>query len=192
LAAATATSRTTCSATFGGVKGSGYGWDWDAGSMYIRNETDQTRYGFFNYENLQAALNGQGGFGYYRIGPERDAEQPGHLRLHRAADLEQRAVREHAVRRQGIARHLQDGRRPDGIGGWATSSVVKSSTTPGTTGHVHRQHRRPRLLGCERVAQHQRVFAELYMPVFKNLEVTAPCATTITRTSAARGTRRSA
>ena len=61
----------------GGIKGADWGWDWDAGVMYIKNETNQTRSGFFNYPNLLQALSGQGGFGYYRIGQNASLNNPG-------------------------------------------------------------------------------------------------------------------
>ena len=60
-----------------GVKGSNWGWDWDAGAMYIRNDGSVRQSGYLNYQNLLQALNGRGGFGYYRIGASAGLNNPG-------------------------------------------------------------------------------------------------------------------
>jgi iron complex outermembrane receptor protein len=60
-----------------GVKGTNYGWEWDAGAMYIRNDGSVRQRGYINYPNLLAALNGQGGFGYYRVGANANLNNPG-------------------------------------------------------------------------------------------------------------------
>jgi iron complex outermembrane receptor protein len=60
-----------------GIKGTNYGWEWDAGAMYIRNDGSIRSTGYINYQNLLNALNGQGGFGYFRIGGNAGLNNPG-------------------------------------------------------------------------------------------------------------------
>jgi iron complex outermembrane receptor protein len=59
-----------------GIKGTNWGWDWDAGAMYITNDGKIRENGYLNYQNLLQALNGQGGFGYYRIGANANLNNP--------------------------------------------------------------------------------------------------------------------
>ena len=51
-----------------GVKGTTANWDWDVAGLYIRSNLQYGLSNYINYPNLLQALNGQGGFGYYRIG----------------------------------------------------------------------------------------------------------------------------
>ena len=60
-----------------GIKGTNYGWDWDAGVLYIANDGSVTQRGLLNYQNLLQALNGNGGFGYYRVGASAGLNNPG-------------------------------------------------------------------------------------------------------------------
>jgi len=60
-----------------GLKGANFGWDWDAGAMYIRNDGSIRSTGYINYQNLLQALNGFGGFGYYRVGANASLNNPG-------------------------------------------------------------------------------------------------------------------
>jgi iron complex outermembrane receptor protein len=60
-----------------GLKGTNYGWDWDAGVMYIRNDGSVDQTGYLNYQNLLNALSGVGGFGYYRVGANANLNNPG-------------------------------------------------------------------------------------------------------------------
>ena len=60
-----------------GIKGTNYGWDWDLGALYIANDGSVTQRGLLNYQNLLQALNGNGGFGYYRVGASAGLNNPG-------------------------------------------------------------------------------------------------------------------
>ena len=60
-----------------GIKGTNYGWDWDAGALYIANDGSVKQRGLLNYQNLLQALNGNGGFGYYRVGANAGLNNPG-------------------------------------------------------------------------------------------------------------------
>jgi iron complex outermembrane receptor protein len=60
-----------------GLRGSNYNWDWDVGGLYAKTDQDITRYGFYNRTNLEQAIRGLGGFGYYRVGGSSDLNNPG-------------------------------------------------------------------------------------------------------------------
>ena len=45
-----------------GIKGTNFGWDWDAGALYIKNDGMIRQRGYLNYQNLLNALNGIGNF----------------------------------------------------------------------------------------------------------------------------------
>jgi iron complex outermembrane receptor protein len=60
-----------------GVKGNNYGWDWDVAGLYIRSDLQYGLNGYVNYANLLQALNGQGGFGFYRVGTNAGLNNPG-------------------------------------------------------------------------------------------------------------------
>ena len=86
-----------------GVKGTNWNWDWDAAVLYIRRRPSFDLSGYVNYPNLLEALNGRGGFGYYRVGANAGLNNPG-IYGFIAPNLElQDEQREHAVRRQGAA-----------------------------------------------------------------------------------------
>ncbi len=60
-----------------GLKGTNWNWDWDVGGMYAKTDQDISRYGFYNRTNLEQAIRGLGGFGYYRVGGSSDLNNPG-------------------------------------------------------------------------------------------------------------------
>ena len=60
-----------------GLKGTNWDWDWDVGGMYAKTDQDISRYGFYSRTNLEQAIRGQGGFGYYRVGGSSDLNNPG-------------------------------------------------------------------------------------------------------------------
>ena len=45
--------------------------------MYAKTDQDISRYGFYNRTNLEQAIRGLGGFGYYRVGGSSDLNNPG-------------------------------------------------------------------------------------------------------------------
>ncbi|MEO8753036.1 MAG: TonB-dependent receptor plug domain-containing protein, partial [Casimicrobiaceae bacterium] len=59
-----------------GLKGTGHGWDWDVGGLYIRTTTDTTRANMYQYDRLLAGLAGTGPYGYYRIGAAAPLNNP--------------------------------------------------------------------------------------------------------------------
>jgi iron complex outermembrane receptor protein len=60
-----------------GLKGTNWEWDWDVGGMYAKTDQDIARYGFYDRTNLEQAIRGLGGFGYYRVGGSSDLNNPG-------------------------------------------------------------------------------------------------------------------
>ncbi|MFO1312213.1 MAG: TonB-dependent receptor [Burkholderiales bacterium] len=156
----------------GGIKGSNYGWDWDAGLMYIRNETDQTRYGFFNYANLQQALLGQGGFGYYRIGQNASLNNPG-IYDFIAPAISNNVLSENTQFDAKASRDIykmEGGQMALAVGYEFRREELNNPGTTGTyTGNVVG-------LGYSAASASRNinaVYAELYMPILKNLEITA-------------------
>jgi iron complex outermembrane recepter protein len=155
----------------GGLKGTNYGWDWDAGVMYIRNETDQTRYGFFNYANLQQALNGQGGFGYYRIGQDAVNNDPGIYNFI-APPISNNVLSENTQFDAKASRDiykLQGGQMALALGYEFRREELNNPGTTGTyTGNIIG-------LGYSAASASRNInalYAELYAPILKNLEAT--------------------
>jgi iron complex outermembrane receptor protein len=62
-----------------GLRGSNYNWDWDIGGLYAKTDQDISRYGFYSRTNLEQAIRGVGGFGYYRVGGSTGLNSPGML-----------------------------------------------------------------------------------------------------------------
>ncbi len=105
-----------------GLKGTSAGWDWDMAGLYIKSDTDVTRKNFYSYDRL---LQGTRRHGPVRLLPdrrERQPEQPGDLRLDRAGPRVEHQFREHDLRRQGLARHLQARR----AGNWRWPSATST------------------------------------------------------------------
>ncbi len=155
----------------GGVKGFNYGWDWDAGIMYIRNETDQTRSGFFNYANLQQAINGQGGFGYYRIGQNASLNNPGIYNFI-APDISNNALSENTqfdIKASRDIYKLQGGQMALALGYEFRREELQN---PGTTGTYEGNIVGLGYSAASASRNVNAVFAELYAPILKNVEAT--------------------
>jgi iron complex outermembrane receptor protein len=155
-----------------GLKGTNWDWDWDASVLYMQTNTDITQTGLVNYPNLLAALNGQGGFGYYQPGIAAVNNNPGiygfiapALSYTPKSDVTQVDVKgsHDLMKLEGGAMALALG------AGYRHESV----TDPGIPGTFEGD-----ILGYGfAYAQASRnvwdAYAELYLPVLKNLEFTA-------------------
>jgi iron complex outermembrane receptor protein len=155
-----------------GVKGSTAGWDWDIAGLYIRTDTDYKQTGQINYPNLLQALNGQGGFGYYRVGANAGLNNPG-IYGFIAPELAYTVVSENS---QFDAKASRDIYKLDG--GMAALAVgyewrreeVNNPGVPGTFDGTILGQGYSAATGSRNV---NALFAELYAPILKNLEVTA-------------------
>jgi len=155
-----------------GVKGSNAGWDWDVGGLYIRSNLEYGLDHYINYPNLLQALNGQGGFGYYRIGANAGLNNPG-IYSFIAPRLAYNIISENT---QFDAKASRDIYKLDG--GFAAIALgyewrreeINNPGVPGTySGDVVG-------LGYSAGVGSRNInalYAELYAPILKNLEVTA-------------------
>ncbi len=155
----------------GGIKGFNYGWDWDAGILFIKNETEQTRYGFLNYANYQAALNGQGGFGYYRIGQSAALNNPG-IYDFIAPDISNNPTSENTqvdVKASRDIYKLQGGQLALALGYEFRREKLDN---PGTTGTFAGEVIGLGYSAATATRNVNAFYAELYAPILKNLEGT--------------------
>ena len=125
---------------------------------------------FYQYDRLLAGVAGTGPYGYYRVGANAALNNPA-IYDWIAPDVGWTTLlREHDLRRQGLARHLQARRRSDWRWLSAMSSAGRRSAIParpGTdTGNVV-GFGYSAAFGSRNV---NAVYAELYAPVLKNLE----------------------
>ena len=139
-----------------GVKGTNYGWDWDMAGLYIRSETD-----------VDPARVSSSTTGCSRASPapartaitvsaaSRESQQPGDLRL-AIADPDATRITPRTPSSTPRARATSTSST---AGRWRWRSATSSQgrgQQPGRPGHRHRQHRRPRLFGGDRLARRQR------------------------------------
>jgi iron complex outermembrane receptor protein len=155
-----------------GVKGTNWGWDWDIAGLYIRTDTDWKLTGEINYPNLLQALNGQGGFGFYRVGVNAPLNNPG-IYGFIAPELSYKVKSENTQFDAKASRDiykLSGGMAALAVGYEWRREEVNNPGVPGTFNGT--------ILGLGySAAQGSRnvnaLFAELYAPLFKTLEVTA-------------------
>jgi iron complex outermembrane receptor protein len=155
-----------------GVKGSHFGWDWDAAGLFIRSETDLTRKNFFSYDRLLQGLAGTGPYGYYRIGANAGLNNPA-IYNWLAPAREQHILSENTnfdIKASRDLMQLQGGSLALAVGYEFRREELNNPGTPGTeTGNVVG-------LGYSAAFGSRNInaiFAELYAPVLKNLELTA-------------------
>ncbi len=155
-----------------GVKGATAGWDWDVAGLYIRSQTDADRQGFYLYDRLLSALNGQSPYGYYRVGSNASLNNPA-IYGWIAPSASYSILSENTIFDAKASRDiykLDGGQMALAFGYEFRREEVNNPGTPGTdTGNV---------LGLGYSAAFgsrnvNAIYAELYAPVLKNLELTA-------------------
>ena len=155
-----------------GLKGNNYNWDWDIGALYVQSNTDVTRYGFMQYDRLQQAIAGTGPYGYYRLGANASKNDPAIYSwlspaLSWSPESKNTYVDAKATR---DLMKLDGGQLGLAIGTQWWREEINNPGTPGTfQGNIVG-------LGYSAANGSRDVwalFAELYAPVLKNLEINA-------------------
>ncbi len=155
-----------------GVKGTTSGWEWDLAGLYIRSDTDITWRNVYSYDRLLQGLAGNGPYGYYRIGAAASLNDPAAYDWI-APDRSFTTVSENTVFDAKATRdlyRLDGGNLALAVGYEFRREELSNPGIPGQeTGNVVG-------LGYS-VAFGSRnvnaVYAELYAPLLRNLEVTA-------------------
>lgn len=155
-----------------GAKGSSSGWEWDVAGLYIRSDTDVTRRNLYSYDRLLQGLAGTGPFGYYRIGAAAGLNDPA-VYDWIAPDRSFTTVSENTVFDAKASRDLvklEGGSLALAIGYEFRREELSNPGLPGQdTGNVVG-------LGYSTAFGSRNVnalYAELFAPVLKNLELTA-------------------
>ncbi|MCC7216057.1 MAG: TonB-dependent receptor [Burkholderiales bacterium] len=155
-----------------GVKGATAGWDWDLAGLYIRSDTDVTRKNFYSYDRMLQGLAGTGPYGYYRVGANANLNNPA-IYDWIAPDRSWSIKSENTIFDAKASRDiykLQGGQMALAVGYQFMKEELSNPGTPGTeTGNVVG-------LGYSAAFGSRDInalFAELYAPVLKNLEITA-------------------
>ncbi len=155
-----------------GLKGTNYGWDWDMAGLYIRSDTDVNRMNFYSYDQLKQGLAGTGPYGYYRIGANANLNNPAiydWIAPDRAWSIKSENTIFDAKASRDIYK-LDGGQLALAVGYQYMKEELSNPGTPGTdTGNVVGLGTSA-AFGSRNV---NAVFAELYAPVLKNLELTA-------------------
>ena len=154
-----------------GVKGTNWSWDWDVAALHIRSETDNTWKGFPNRFNLVEALNGRGGFGYYRIGANAHLNNPGIYNFV-APDSNYTIKSENTIFDAKASRDLMKldgGQLGLAVGYQHLREEVNNPGYPGAGVATLIGLGTSAALGSRNV---NAFFAELYAPILRNLEVT--------------------
>jgi len=154
-----------------GVKGTSWKWDWDVAGLYMSADTDATRKNFYSYDRLQQGLAGTTPFGFYRIGANAGLNNPA-IYDYIAPDRTWSIKSENTIFDAKASRDLMKldgGQLALAVGYQYIKEELSNPGTPGTdTGNV---------VGLGYSAAFgsrdiNAVFAELYVPILKNLEVT--------------------
>jgi iron complex outermembrane receptor protein len=155
-----------------GVKGNTAGWDWDVAGLYIRSDLTYGLNGYVNYSNLLQALNGQGGFGYYRVGANAGLNNPGIYNFI-APRLEYDIISENTqfdVKGSRDIYKLPGGMAALAVGYEYRREKIDNAGVPGTfEGNIVG-------LGYSAGVGSRNInalYGEIYAPLLKNLEVTA-------------------
>lgn len=154
-----------------GVKGSTAGWDWDIGAMYIRSDLEYKLSNYVNYGNLLDALNGQGGFGYYRIGQNASLNNPGiygFIAPQLVSDIRTENTQIDAKASRDLMK-IEGGQLALAVGYEFRREEVNNPGVPGTFNGDIIGLGYAGGVGSRNV---NAVYAELYAPVLKNLEIT--------------------
>ncbi|MFO1398353.1 MAG: TonB-dependent receptor [Burkholderiales bacterium] len=155
-----------------GVKGTTSGWDWDVAGLYIRSDTDVTRRNTYSYSRLLQGLAGAGPYGYYRIGAAASLNDPA-VYDWIAPDRSYTAVAQDTVVDAKASRDvyaLAGGNLALAVGYEFRREELSNPGLPGQdTGDVVGLGYAV-AFGARNV---NAIYAELYAPLLKNLEVTA-------------------
>jgi len=156
-----------------GVKGANWGWDWDMAGLYIRSETDVDRKGFFQYDRLQQGFAGTSPYGYYRVGASSSSLNNPAIYGYLSPTLSYSTLSENTIFDIKGSRDiykLDGGMMALAIGYQFMREELNNPGVPGTeTGNIVG-------LGYARAVGSRNdnaLFAELYAPILKNLELTA-------------------
>ena len=155
-----------------GVKGNNWNWDWDASALYIRTDTNADLFNYVNYTNLLLALNGQGGFGYWRPGVASVNNNPG-MNNFIAPQLNYKpesSVWSVDVKASRDLMKLDGGAMALALGVGYRHENLTDPGIPGTLQGDILAYGYAAAAGTRNVTD---AYAELYMPILKNLEVTA-------------------
>jgi iron complex outermembrane receptor protein len=156
-----------------GLKGSNWNWDWDIAGLYIRSDTDVTRRGYVMYDRLQQAYAGTSPYGYLRVGyPNNSLNNPaiyGWLAPESSYNIKSENTIFDAKASRDIYK-LEGGQLALAVGYEFRKEELSNPGAPGTdTGNIVG-------LGYSAAFGSRDVnalFAELYAPILKNLELTA-------------------
>jgi iron complex outermembrane receptor protein len=155
-----------------GLKGTTAGWDWDIAGLYIRSDTDVTRFNFYSYDRLLQGIAGTGPYGYYRVGADAGLNNPA-VYDWIAPDRSWSIKSENTIFDAKASRDIykmNGGQMALAVGYEFRKEELSNPGTPGTdTGNVVG-------LGTSAAFGSRDVnalYGELYMPILKNLEVTA-------------------
>lgn len=154
-----------------GVKGTSGGWDWDVAGLYIRSNLNYALGGFVNYPNLLQALNGQGGFGFYRPGASASLNNPGiygFIAPRLAYDIISENTQFDAKASRDIYK-MDGGQMALAVGYEFRREEIDNPGVPGTFDGTVLGLGYSAGVGSRNI---NAVYAELYAPLLKNLEAT--------------------
>ena len=155
-----------------GLKGTNWDWDWDAAFLYIDTKTKLDLTGYVNYPNLLQALNGQGGFGYYQPGIAAVNNNPAiyNFIAPKLSYQTDSTITQVEVKGSRDLMQMDGGAMALALGAGYRHESVNDPGVPGTfTGDIL-AYGYAAANGTRNVTN---VYAELFMPILKNLEVTA-------------------
>ena len=155
-----------------GLKGTNWDWDWDAAFLYIDTKTKLDLTGYVNYPNLLLALNGQGGFGYYQPGVAAVNNNPAiyNFIAPKLSYETDSSISQLEVKGSRDLMQMDGGAMALALGAGYRHESVNDPGVPGTfTGDIL-AYGYAAANGTRNVTN---VYAELFMPILKNLEVTA-------------------
>jgi len=155
-----------------GVKGSNWNWDWDVAGLYLQSDTDVTRKNFYSYDRLLQGMAGTGPYGYYRVGANAGLNNPAiydWIAPDRAWSIKSENTIFDAKASRDIYK-MDGGQMALAVGYQFMKEELSNPGTPGTeTGNVVG-------LGYSAAFGSRDInalFAELYVPILKNFELTA-------------------
>jgi iron complex outermembrane recepter protein len=167
-----ATYDTTTQRYLVGAKGAARSWDFDTGILYIRSDTDLSRNHVFRYSRVLQGMDGTGPYGYYRIGASAAENDPA-VYDWIAPPLSYAVVSENTIFDAKASRDLwklDGGQLALALGYEFRREAIDNPGWPGADGGDVMNVDYVAASGARNVNS---VFAEVYAPIWKNLEVTA-------------------
>ena len=148
------------------------GWDWDMAGLYIKSNSDISRQGFYLYDRLQAGLAGTSPYGYYRVGSATAGLNSAEFNNWIAPTASYSVSSTNTIFDAKASRDiykLDGGQLALAVGYEYRKEEVDNPGVPGTdTGNVVGLGTSS-AIGSRNV---NAIYAELYAPILKNLEVT--------------------